>query len=180
MHTFNWVDLFIIAVVGLSIIISLVRGFVREALSLAGWIVAIWVAMTYYNQLADILKPHIKDSVIRMGGAFLILLFATLIVAGLVNFLISQLVAKTGLSGTDRMIGAIFGFIRGALLVGVLIMLSNLTPLPAQQDWKDSLLVPTFKPVEVWLARLMPADLSTKLVGTDIPDQVQISQTSGS
>lgn len=177
MHTFNWVDIFIITVVGLSILISLIRGFVREALSLAGWIIAIWIAVTYCSSLAVLLQAHIKDTMLRTGAAFLILLIATLIVAGLVNYLISQFVQKTGLSGTDRLLGAIFGFIRGALLVALLLLLGQMTPLPEQAAWQQSMLVPSFHPLQQWLTRFLPDNISSRLDGTNIPDQV-ITQSS--
>lgn len=121
-----WVDYIIIGVIGLSALISLIRGFVREALSLAVWVLAFFVAWTFFRELAQHLTWFSLPSV-RLGVALAILFLTTLLVGGLVNYLVGQLVDKTGLTGTDRLIGMLFGAARGVLLVTLLILLAGLT-----------------------------------------------------
>lgn len=163
MHSFNFVDLFIIAVIALSVIISLVRGFVREALSLVGWGLAIWVALNFANALSVQLQAYIAQPLMRLGAAYAILFIVTLILAALINFLVSLFVKKTGLSGTDRMLGVIFGFGRGVLLVSLLLLLGRLTPLSEVRVWQQSMLVPTFQPIEGWLTGFLPKNIIAKL-----------------
>ena len=156
---FSWADLAIIIVVAFSILISLVRGFVKEATSLVTWIVAIWVGLNFYGIVALRLTPYIQHENFRTGVAFLILFIGTLIVGAIVNFTISQLVRKTGLSGTDRVLGAVFGFARGGLVVALLILVASLSNMPQQPWWHSSLLIPQFKPVAKWLEEFLPQSL---------------------
>jgi membrane protein required for colicin V production len=156
-----WVDYVIIGIIGLSALISLVRGFMREALSLAAWVLAFWVAWTFFRELAVQLDWFTVPSV-RLGVAFVILFVVTLMLGALVNFLVGQLVEKTGLSGTDRMIGILFGAARGALLVAMLVLLAGLTPFPNDPWWKESQLIVHFQELAVWLKTLLPPDIGEK------------------
>jgi membrane protein required for colicin V production len=156
-----WIDYVILGVIGLSTIISLVRGFVREALSLVVWVFAFWVAWTFFRELAGHLGVFSVPSV-RLGVAFAILFISTLIVGALVNYLIGQLVDKTGLSGTDRLIGMLFGAARGALLIGVLVLLAGLTPFPEDPWWQESRLLGHFQELATWLKGLLPEDIGER------------------
>lgn len=156
-----WIDFVILGIIGLSAVISLMRGFVREALSLAVWVLAFWVAWTFFRKLALQLDWFTVPSV-RLGAAFLILFIATLMVGALVNFLMGQLVDKTGLSGTDRLIGILFGAARGAILVAILVLLAGLTPFPNDPWWKESQLIGYFQELAIWLKQLLPADIGEK------------------
>jgi len=156
-----WVDYVIIGILGLSAMISLVRGFMREALSLAAWVLAFWVSWTFFRELAVQLDWFSVPSV-RLGAAFAILFVATLMVGALVNFLMGQLVDKTGLSGTDRLIGVFFGAARGAVLVAMLVLLAGLTPFPNDPWWGDSQLIEYFQELAIWLKELLPPDIGEK------------------
>jgi len=156
-----WVDYVIIGILGLSAMISLVRGFMREALSLAAWVLAFWVSWTFFRELAVQLDWFSVPSV-RLGAAFAILFIATLMVGALVNFLMGQLVDRTGLSGTDRLIGMFFGAARGAVLVAMLVLLAGLTPFPNDPWWGDSQLIGYFQELAIWLKELLPPDIGEK------------------
>ncbi len=156
---FVWVDYVIIGIIAVSSIISLMRGFVKEALSLVVWAVAIGVAWFFFRELAVQLTPYIDVQSVRLGVAFAILMIATLIVGGIVNFIISQLVEKTGLSGTDRLLGMIFGAGRGILLIAILVWLAGLTPFPQDAWWQQSALLHYFSDLSVWLRDLLPPNI---------------------
>ena len=144
------VDWAIIAVIALSAVISLARGFVKEALSLLTWIVAGLVAWMFGGALAEYLTPYIDTPSVRIIAACTILFLVTLVIGGLINYLISQLVRATGLSGTDRFLGMIFGAARGALLIIVAVGLLSLVPVEGDNWWRESALIPHFLLVADW------------------------------
>ncbi|MEA1065569.1 colicin V production protein [Erwinia sp. HR93] len=145
-----WIDYAIIAVVGFSSLVSLIRGFVREALSLITWGCAFFVASHYYTYLASWFTGF-NDALVRNGIAIAVLFIATLIVGAVVNYVIGQLVEKTGLSGTDRVLGVCFGALRGVLIVAALLFfLDTFTGLSKSADWQQSQLVPQFSFIIRW------------------------------
>ncbi|VTM24818.1 Pur regulon 18 kDa protein [Stutzerimonas stutzeri] len=144
------IDYIIIGIIAFSIIVSLLRGFVREVLSLASWVVAFIVASQFYSSLAAYLT-QIDSLYIRNGTAIGILFVLTLIVGAIVNFVIAQLVDKTGLTGTDRVLGAAFGLLRGVLIVAaVLFFLDTFTNFEQTEWWKESKLIPHFGFIIEW------------------------------
>ncbi len=158
----NWFDYLIIGVIAVSTLISLWRGFLREAFSLAVWILAFWVGWNFFRDLAPHLAAWVDTPSIRLGLAFVALMILTLVVGGLVNFLLIKLVESSGLSGTDRLIGMVFGAARGMLLVSALVLLAGLTPLPEDPWWQASVLAPYFQELALWLRDLLPQDIADR------------------
>lgn len=147
----NWADWAICAIIALSALISLQRGFVKEALSLAVWFAAIVVSMLFHQNLQVLLADFIQISSLRQIAAFAILFFITLIVGSMVNHLIAAIVKATGLSGTDRLLGTVFGVLRGAMLVLVILILMPAIVSIEQDDWyKQSIVIPKFLLMEAW------------------------------
>lgn len=165
----TYIDYILIAVLAFSAIISVLRGFVREMMAILSWIVSLWVAWHFYSTLAVLLSGYISKEGLRAPAAFLILFVVTMILGGLVNFLCGQLVDKTGLSGTDRILGLGFGLLRGVLVVGILILVVRFTPLTELPVWKESRLVPAFMPVEKWLQSFLPQDMQSNFVMQNTP-----------
>jgi membrane protein required for colicin V production len=153
----NWVDYAILAVIAVSVLISLVRGFVREVLSILAWIAAVWLAIRFSAPLSGYLESYIASANLRVGAAFVIIFVVVLLLGAVVNYLAAQLVGKTGLSGTDRLIGMIFGAGRGLLLAALVVLLVGLTAAPRESWWRESIMVAYIQPwvcrvgVEEWL-----------------------------
>jgi len=152
----NWADYAIIGIMVLSALISLVRGFAREAISLLTWLVALWVAFRFTAPLSQLFVSHVESASVRLIIAFLILFICTLVLGALVNFLFSQLVDRTGLSGTDRMLGVVFGAARGVLMVAVLLLLINMTTFQQDSWYSKSVFIPHFQPLVTWLHDFVP------------------------
>ncbi|CAD6876577.1 CvpA family protein [Methylomonas fluvii] len=155
-----WVDYVVISIILISAIMGLMRGFIKEAFALVLWMVAVWVATQYCRDVSVLLQSTISYPSARIAAAFALLFFATLILGSLISFLLSQLIEKTGLTGSDRLLGMLFGIARGAVLVSLLVMLAGLTPLPEDPWWKQSLLIPPFQALAVWLKTHMPTGLA--------------------
>lgn len=146
----NWIDYTIIGVIVFSAVVSLIRGFVKEALSLVTWICAFIVASQFYFYLTDYLT-YFHDELIRNAVAITILFIATLLVGAVVNYIIGELVQKTGLTGTDRVLGVCFGILRGILVIAaVLFFVDTFTPLSQNSDWQASTLIPHFSFIIRW------------------------------
>jgi len=154
------VDYAILGILLISSFISLVRGFVKEALSLVGWIMAFWISLSFAVPLSKLLAASMEDPTLRLIIAFIALFILTLIVSAVINFFASRLVQRTGLTGTDRFLGVIFGFLRGAILVSVLVLLAGLTTLPKESWWDDSLLLFRFQAIAMWIRELLPPDVA--------------------
>ncbi len=155
-----WVDYVIVGIVALSILAGLLRGFLKEAISLVAWIAAFFVAFMFVEDGATYLIKYIGIPAIRIVLAFGILFLCTLLVGGLINLIVAQLIEKTGLTGTDRLLGLVFGLIKGGAIVTVLVLLAGLTPLPQNPWWKQSVLLPRFEQAAVWLRGRLPPTIA--------------------
>ena len=145
------VDWIIIGLVAFSALISLIRGFVKEAMSLVIWMLAFTVAVNFKQPAAELLTNMINQPSIRQLVAFGALFVGTLLLGSMVSFLLGKLVSSTGLSGTDRMLGLVFGAFRGLLIVLALVVILP-SALPVDQDpwWQASALIPVFQSFEAW------------------------------
>lgn len=155
-----WIDYAIIGLVSISLVIGFLRGFIKEAFSLVVWILAIWVGLSFSREFSGFLSSLITYPSARIAASFAILFFLTLIVGGLISYLLAELVKKTGLTGTDRFAGMLFGIARGMVVVSIFVMLAGLTPLPEDSWWKESVLIPPFQSLAVWLREQVPSGLA--------------------
>lgn len=158
----NFADYCIIAVLALSVLMGLWRGFIGEALALACWAVAFWVAWTLGPQLAAAFSAIDTPSV-RLLLGYAICFIAVLIAGAIVSFLMRKLVAGSGLSGSDRLLGMVFGLMRGLVLVTLTVLLLGFTPLPRDPWWHHSQLLPTFEQGAHWLSARLPPEVAKYL-----------------
>lgn len=148
----NWADWAIIGIFSLSCIIGLIRGFVREALSLVIWISAVLVARLFGNQLETLLVGHIETPSVRLMTAYALLFLSALLLGAMLSYLIGALVRATGLSGTDRLLGMVFGAARAFIIVmAILILLPGFVPVNEDNWWKQAQLIPYFQICEGWV-----------------------------
>ncbi len=154
--SWHWVDLVILAVITISVITGLVRGFVKELVALCIWVLAIWIAYKYSNILEPWLIKYIQDKTVRTIASFVIILMAMLLLGGIINASLSYLLKRAGLSGTDRLLGMVFGLVRGVFLVALIILVLKMTGFPYEDYERESVLYKQFDPVVNWLSSLMP------------------------
>lgn len=143
----SWVDYCIIAVVALSLLVGLLRGFVREVLGAAAWIAAFAVAWLFGPEAARILAPHISTPSVRLAAGYSLLFFGVLFAGALITHLVSMMVRQGPIAGVDRMLGGGFGLVRGLLAVVVVIMLAGLSTVDHDRWWRDSKLIPPLLPL---------------------------------
>lgn len=156
----NYIDWIIIGIIAFSAIVSLLRGFIREVISLATWIIAFLVAANFYPYLAEYIT-QINNPDLRNAASMAILFIITLIVGGIINYILGQLVDKTGLTGTDRVLGACFGILRGILIVAALLFfVDTFTNVKSTEMWQSSQLIPHFSFIIDWFFQQIQANSS--------------------
>ncbi len=147
----NAADYVIIAIVVISSLLSLRRGFTVEAFSLATWVAAFVIGRLFSTPLAYLLADYLDPPSAREPVAFAALFIATLIVAALIKRLLKEVISASGLSTMDRVMGMAFGALRGVILVIFgLGILARLFEMDGDPWWKESLLIPHVMLIEDW------------------------------
>jgi membrane protein required for colicin V production len=139
-------DLIILAIVLLSAVVGLVRGFLREITSLVTWVLAFWLAWRFAGSLA----PHLGETLSGPPGVWAAraIIFITVLVLGaIVAYVLDRLVRMSLFSGLDRMLGFLLGFVRGVVIVAVVLILGQSAKLDSEGWWQGSKLVPVVTPV---------------------------------
>jgi membrane protein required for colicin V production len=136
---FDYVVLFILIA---SVVISTMRGLVKEILSLVGWVAAFVVANAFGAQLAPMLPSVIPGEAVRMIVAFIALFLGVRVLMGLLALAIAALIDAAGLAVADRGLGGLFGLGRGIVIVLAGVILCGMTSIPQQDFWKNALLAP--------------------------------------
>ena len=146
-------DYIVLAIIGLSIVLSVMRGFVREVLAIAGWIAAFFVARTYSSEILPMMPADIPTDSLRVLASFLVLFLATLLLASLLSIAISTLIRSAGLGWINRLLGALFGLARGLLIVCIVVFLAGLTELPGDARWRNAMFS---APLEAAVISMLP------------------------
>ena len=163
----NGVDWVIIVVLSVSTLLSLWRGFVREALSLLGWVAAFVVAHLFVDQLALQLSAAIANVTGRYVAAYAVLFVSTLVVFTLVIKVATGLVRVAGLSVLDRVLGTIFGFARGVILILVAVYVIKQLVAPQDQQWlHQSVLMPHLNMLADWVQAVFSNTLPGERITT--------------
>ncbi|HUR40851.1 MAG TPA: CvpA family protein [Verrucomicrobiae bacterium] len=152
----NWADWFLIAALVISILIGVLRGFTREVLGLASWILAIIAALLLAPTAATYLEPHIDTPSMRIVASYAVVFFGALVLGAVITALVSLLVRKSVLSGVDRAIGAGFGAARGVLVAVLLVWMVGMTPARQDPWWGESALIPPLARLASGFERWMP------------------------
>lgn len=159
--TLNGIDWVIIVILTISTLLSLWRGFVREALSLLGWVAAFLVAHIFVDQMAAMLAGAITNVTGRYVASYAILFVVTLIAFTVIAHLAGKIVSATGLTLLDRLLGTVFGLARGIILILVVTYVVQQLVPPENQQWlQQSLLMPHLQVLANWVQAVF-ADLNS-------------------
>ena len=156
-------DYAVLAIVALSILISVIRGLVREMLALAAWAVGFIVASVFAPDAAALLVPHVTDEKVRLLAAFAGLFLAVLVGMSVLALAVSKLVKGVGLGLEDRVLGGVFGLARGVLVVMVLVLAAGLTALPRQPEWRQAAFSGPLEAVAGQVKTWLPAGLAQRI-----------------
>jgi membrane protein required for colicin V production len=164
--TADILDLSIIVLIVLSAIIGLVRGFVREAFSLATWLAALAFAFLYYKDLAVHVPFTGQGKLGQVIIAGIVIFLGVLIIGSIINHLLSAAISSVGLGGVDYLLGGAFGILRGGLIVTLLVLLFGAVGnVSTEAWWQDSRLMPWFEETAAVLKEMIPNKLPEDLSG---------------
>ncbi len=149
-------DYVVLAIVGFSVLLSVIRGLVREVLALAAWAIAFVAAWMLGGELATLMPEEIPTMELRLLAGFATVFFLVLLAMSLVAIAASQLVKSAGLSVEDRMLGALFGLARGLLVVMALVLAAGATSLPAEPVWREAALRPLLERAALGIRDWLP------------------------
>jgi membrane protein required for colicin V production len=137
------VDYILIAIVGVSMLFGFIRGFLRESVALLGWLVGLWLAWHYAGKVEPFVGGAFAGTELQVWVARLIVLIVAIVVAWIIGSLLGYLVQRSGLTlGLDRMLGGVFGLVRGVVIVGLAVMLADAARMHDEPWWKGSKLIP--------------------------------------
>lgn len=157
------IDYILVAIILVSAVAGLIRGFLREVCSLVSWVLAVWLAWKFAPALAPRLGGVLSDPVYGIWAARAILFILVLVVGAIIGAVLNYFVRLSIFSGTDRLLGFVLGLARGLVIVGVAIILAQAAKLDDEDWWRKSRLVPVMKPV---------ADVLRGLAGERMPEQL--------
>ncbi len=143
MTALDWV---LLAIVAMSALFGLMRGFIGVLASLAAWLLAGWAAFHFGAQAAVILATGNAPSTTQLFGGYALSFIGVLVVVGVVGWMVRRLVHSVGLSGLDRLFGLGLGVVRGGFVGCALVLLLGLTSMPREPEWQASRVLPVFVP----------------------------------
>ncbi len=172
-------DWLIVFAVATSVVIGLIRGFVVEVMALIVWAFAIFASVMFAPKLTDALAGSIETPSGRIFLAYALVFVGTLLLGAVATWLLRKLVQGTGLSGTDRLLGGVFGIARGAVLVVLVVLMLGLTPFPRDAWWRESRLLPQVvamaERVRAWLPERIAAQI--RLDGSEAPPLLPLPES---
>jgi membrane protein required for colicin V production len=152
------VDYLILAVLGISGLTSLMRGFIAEVMSLMVWGVALWISARFSGVIASEFLSSIEQPAVRLASSYIGLFLLVLMLGGLVTWMIRKMVAKSGMTSTDRTLGFGFGLARGLLMVFSAVLVAGFTKIPQEPWWQQSSLIPVMASGARAVSEYLPAN----------------------
>lgn len=157
----NGADYLILGVLLLSMLLGLIRGFVREAIGVISWLGGLWLAWRYAHVVEPLLAGRVGDPPVSTWAARTLIVLAVLIVGWIVASLLGYMLRHSGLSiMVDRLLGLVTGFVRGAVIVAVFVLLGQFVQLTSTKWWTGSRLIPYASEAAGWLQSFAETGMS--------------------
>ena len=156
-------DYLVLGIVGASVLLRMWRGVVSELLALAAWVLAFFASRMFGATVAGWLSATVADPLVRQGIGFVAVFITVLIVVALARLLLRELLHAVGLGIVDRMLGSVFGILRGLAVVLVGVLVGGMTSLPRQSWWHDAMLAPPLETVVLAGKPWLPADVAKRI-----------------
>jgi len=153
MTAFDYVALIVL---GLSVLASVMRGAVREVMALVSWIGSAVIALHFAPDVSAWLPAALSSPTLRLAVAFIALLLICLLLFTFVSLAASKLLIRSGMTATDRTLGAVFGLLRGVAILVVLVLVGGLTPLPKEPAWRNAWFSPPLEALALVARSYLP------------------------
>ena len=162
MGGFDWI---IAAVLLVSVLVGVMRGFLKEALSLISWIMAVWLATTFSVEAGELVNQfiHIPNPKFRMTAGFALIFIGTLFAFAVISYLLIKIFLRGPIKGVDRVLGIGFGALRGAAIVVAVLIVARAAGFEDSEWWQNSAHIAKFEPFMEYAESLMPEDWRTEL-----------------
>lgn len=159
---FSGIDLFILLLIAVSVAISAIRGFFKEAVSLATWLAAILITLMFTSRFASLLpRDTIESPQARYAISALVLFFGSMILGSLINFLFQKILKASDRSRLDMWLGIGFGAARGVVIVTLLVLMAHLIPTFKQEAWwRQSAFLPPVQRAAQFIHAQLPQELA--------------------
>ena len=167
------VDYVILSVIGISVITGLFRGFIRELMAIGVWAIAFWGAIHFSKLVSTWLVPWIHQTEFRGICSFILIMIAIFILGGIFTSFLSYIINHSGLTGTDRILGMVFGWVRGVLIISLMIIVAKIAGFSDEDYVKKSKFYVQFTPIVKWMNSYVPVVLS-KMKTLDIQSQQMV------
>jgi len=167
------VDIVIVLASLASVIVGWFRGLVREAISIASLLIAIWAAMHLGPYAGGWLGGTIDSSELQMWAGRFLVFVVILALGAFLGWGISKIIHMTGLSKTDRTLGGCFGLLRAALLAGVFVLAGRYGGFDGNLWWLESKVIPYAEYVADWIIEMAPRGVEM-LQPENLPDEFQL------
>ena len=156
-------DILALGLVGVSIAISMMRGIVHEIASLLTWIVAFIMARLFAQPFADAFLTTVQPPALASVAAFVLVFAAAWLAQYFLRSLLTAGIEAAGLGGVNRMLGGIFGAVRGVLVVTLVVLVCAFTDLPQTADWRNAFSAPFFETLATFAVPYLPDFLAEKV-----------------
>jgi len=159
---FSGIDILILLLIGVSVAISVIRGFFKEAISLATWCAALMITLMFTSRFASLLpRDTIESPQARSAISALVLFFSSMILGGLINYLFQKILSASDRGTLDMWLGIGFGAVRGLVIVTLLVLLANLIPTFKQEVWwRESAFIPPMQKAAQFIHAQLPRELA--------------------